>query len=51
MIEAVQIQNIQGLQAININPWQTLTDSLKEFTADFMEARNEPSQQSRESFD
>ncbi|HMH31678.1 MAG TPA: type II toxin-antitoxin system VapB family antitoxin [Puia sp.] len=33
------------------NPWQTLVDSLGEFTTDFMEARNEPSQQTRESFD
>ncbi|MBS1665457.1 MAG: AbrB/MazE/SpoVT family DNA-binding domain-containing protein [Bacteroidetes bacterium] len=76
-IEAVQIQNLKGSQAISIpddlkinddkvyikkignvlylipfhNPWQTLVDSLNEFTPDFMEARNQPSQQDRESFD
>ena len=76
-IEAVQIQNLHGSQAINIpddlkinddkvyikkignalyiipfhNPWQTLKDSLDAFTTDFMDARNQPSQQDRESFD
>ncbi|MES1160102.1 MAG: type II toxin-antitoxin system VapB family antitoxin [Bacteroidota bacterium] len=33
------------------NPWQNLTDSLHEFTSDFMEDRNQPSTQSRESLD
>jgi antitoxin VapB len=32
-------------------PWQALTDSLGEFTPDFMETRNQPPQQTRESFD
>jgi len=76
-VEAVNIQNLQGSQAINIpaslkinddkvyikkignvlylipfhNPWQNLVDSLDEFTADYMEDREQPSTQSRESFD
>jgi antitoxin VapB len=76
-IEAVQIQNLKGSQAINIpdnlkinddkvyikkvgnvlylipfhNPWQNLVDSLDEFTPDFMEDRNQPPAQTRESFD
>jgi antitoxin VapB len=76
-IEAIQIQNSKGLQAINIpenfkinddkvyikkignviylipfhNPWQNLKDSLQEFTPDFMENRNQPPIQTRESFD
>lgn len=33
------------------SPWQTLMDSLDEFTSDFMENRNQPPQQNRESFD
>ena len=33
------------------NPWQTLLDSLGEFTPDFMENRNQPPMQNRESFD
>ena len=32
-------------------PWQTLFDSLNEFSPDFMEDRNQPSSQTRESFD
>jgi antitoxin VapB len=32
-------------------PWQTLFDSLNEFSPDFMEERNEPLSQTRESFD
>ena len=32
-------------------PWQTLVDSLNEFSPDFMEDRNQPSSQTRESFD
>lgn len=31
------------------NPWQTWLESLDLFTADFMEARNQPAQQERES--
>ncbi len=76
-IEAVQIQNLKGSQAINIpdnlkinddkvyiqkignalyiipfhNPWQTLMDSLGDFTTDFMDNRDQPSHQDRESFD
>jgi antitoxin VapB len=76
-VEEVNIQNLQGFQAINIppslkinddkvyikkignalylipyhNPWQNLMDSLDEFTSDFMENRNQPSAQTRESFD
>ena len=30
------------------NPWQTWLESLDLFTADFMEARNQPAQQERE---
>jgi len=33
------------------NPWQNFYDSLSEFTPDFMEERNQPSQQTREPFD
>jgi antitoxin VapB len=33
------------------NPWQNLMDSLKEFTSDYMEDRNQPPSQTRESFD
>lgn len=33
------------------NPWQTLVNALSEFTPDFMETRDQPSQQDRESFD
>ena len=33
------------------NPWQNVFDSLEQFTPDFMEDRNQPSGQSRESFD
>lgn len=33
------------------NPWQNVFDSLGNFTPDFMEDRNQPSEQSRESFD
>ncbi len=33
------------------NPWQSLLDSLENFTEDFMETRNQPSEQKRESFD
>jgi antitoxin VapB len=33
------------------NPWQNLIDSLSEFTPDYMENRNQPPAQSRESFD
>jgi antitoxin VapB len=33
------------------SPWQTLMDSLDEFTSDFMENRNQPPHQNRESFD
>ena len=76
-VEAVNIQDLQGTQAINIppslkinddkvyikkignvlylipfhNPWQNLVDSLGEFTSDFMEDRNQPSAQTRDSFD
>jgi antitoxin VapB len=76
-IEAVNIQNLEGSQAINIpsslkinddkvyikkignvlylipfhNPWQNFMDSLEDFTPDFMENRNQPPAQSRESFD
>ncbi len=32
-------------------PWQNLFDSLSKFTPDFMNERNQPSQQKRESFD
>jgi len=76
-VEAVNIQDLQGIQAINIppslkinddkvyikkignvlylipfhNPWQNLMDSLDQFTPDFMEDRNQPLDQMRESFD
>ena len=76
-VEAVNIQDLQGTQAINIppslkinddkvyikkignvlylipfhNPWQNLMDSLDQFTPDFMEDRNQPTEQTRESFD
>jgi antitoxin VapB len=76
-VEAVNIQDLQGTQAINIppslkinddkvyikkignilylipfhNPWQNLMDSLDQFTPDFMEDRNQPLEQTRESFD
>jgi antitoxin VapB len=33
------------------NPWQNLMESLDEFTQDFMENRNQSSEQTRESFD
>jgi antitoxin VapB len=33
------------------NPWQNLVDSLSEFTPDFMNDRNQPPLQIRESFD
>jgi len=33
------------------NPWQSLFDSLGQFSSDFMEDRNQPSTQIRESFD
>jgi antitoxin VapB len=33
------------------NPWQSVFDSLENFTSDFMEERNQPSEQVRESFD
>ncbi len=32
-------------------PWQNLFESLEEFTEDFMNERNQPSQQNRELFD
>lgn len=32
-------------------PWQSVTDSLEHFTSDFMENRNQPAEQYRESFD
>jgi antitoxin VapB len=77
MTESVNIQNLQGTQAINIppslkinddkvyikkignalylipfhNPWQNLMDSLNEFTSDYMENRDQPPTQTRESFD
>ena len=77
MTESVNIQNLQGTQAINIppslkinddrvyikkignalylipfhNPWQNLMDSLNEFTSDYMENRDQPPSQTRESFD
>jgi antitoxin VapB len=76
-VESVNIQNLQGTQAINIppslkinddkvyikkignalylipfhNPWQNLRDSLNEFTSDYMEDRDQPPAQTRESFD
>lgn len=34
------------------NPWQNVSDSLENFTSDFMDDRNQPSEQEvRESFD
>ncbi len=33
------------------NPWQNLIDSTESFTADFMDKRNQPTQQQRELFD
>ncbi len=33
------------------NPWQNVFDSLEHFTSDFMEDRNQPFEQTRESFD
>ncbi len=33
------------------NPWQNLIDSIDSFTPDFMEDRNQPINQIRESFD
>lgn len=32
-------------------PWESMFDSLGQFSDDFMEDRNQPAQQSRESFD
>jgi len=33
------------------NPWQNLVESLDNFTADFMDSREQPTDQNRESFD
>lgn len=33
------------------SPWQNFYDSLSNFSEDFMDVRNQPSQQNRESFD
>ncbi len=33
------------------NPWQNMIEGVELFTPDFMENRNQPSQQKRESFD
>ena len=33
------------------NPWQSLIDSVNRFSEDFMDDRQQPNQQSRESFD
>ena len=33
------------------NPWKDLVDSVNEFTEDFMNAREQPDEQTRESFD
>jgi antitoxin VapB len=33
------------------NPWQCMIDSVNEFSEDFMDDRQQPNQQSRESFD
>jgi hypothetical protein len=44
----MEIDKIPSQQA---NPWQTFVNSLSEFTTDFMETRDEPSQPDRESFD
>lgn len=30
------------------NPWETLVDSLEQFSDDFMESRNQPEQEERE---
>ena len=76
-IQAVDIQNIAGRQAIQLpsdltinddkvylkkvgnviyiipfhSPWQNFFDSLSEFSSDFMDQRNQPPSQNRESFD
>ena len=44
----LEIDKISNQQA---NPWQAFVNSLSEFTTDFMETRDQPSQQDRESFD
>jgi len=75
--EAINIQNIQGFQAIRIpkrlrindnkvyikkigntlylipfnNPWQSMIDSLDEFTEDFMNDRAQQKLQNRENID
>jgi antitoxin VapB len=33
------------------NPWESLIDGVNEFSQDFMEARNQPDDQTRQSFD
>lgn len=33
------------------NPWDSMINSLDQFTSDFMEERSQPEQQERESFD
>ena len=33
------------------NPWQNVSDGLNSFTSDYVEDRNQPSEQARESFD
>ena len=33
------------------NPWESLIDCVNEFSQDFMEARNQPDDQTRQSFD
>ena len=33
------------------NPWQNLIDSTNAFTSDFMDERNQPTQQQRETFE
>lgn len=33
------------------NPWQNLFDSIDEFSEDFMDQREQPSEQTRKSFD
>ena len=33
------------------NPWDSLIDGVNEFSQDFMEARNQPDDQTRQSFD
>lgn len=76
-IEAVEIQNISGIQTIHLphelrinddkvylkkmgnviyiipfhNPWQNFYDSLPTFSDGFMNERDQPLQQTRESFD